>query len=104
MHRCQFLRLPTAAGLLAGPSILPRLLVGLGLWIGFPTSVAYQDMMSLVSGLESGADEHKRQERQSDEDRCSVGPVDNGESVGERRRKLGDPGISYRRLSGRAGA
>ena len=55
MHRCQFLRLPTAAGLLAGPSILPRLLVGLGLWIGFPTSVAYQDMMSLVSGLESGA-------------------------------------------------
>ena len=55
MHRCQFLRLPTAAGLLAGASILPRLLVGLGLWIGFPTSVAYQDMMSLVSGLESGA-------------------------------------------------
>ena len=54
MHRCQFLRLPTAAGLLAGPSLLPRLLVGLGLWIGFPTAVAYQDMTSLVSGVDSG--------------------------------------------------
>lgn len=34
-------------------SYLPPLIVGLGIWIGFPTVSAYQDMTSMVSGLES---------------------------------------------------
>lgn len=37
-------------------SFLPPLVIGLGIWIGFPTTVAYQDMASLISGAEaSGA-------------------------------------------------
>lgn len=36
-------------------SILSALVVGLGIWIGFPTVAAYQDMQSFVSGSESGA-------------------------------------------------
>jgi spore germination cell wall hydrolase CwlJ-like protein len=37
-------------------SFLPPLVIGLGIWIGFPTVAAYQDMRSLVSGAEaSGA-------------------------------------------------
>nr|WP_268931046.1 MULTISPECIES: cell wall hydrolase [unclassified Mesorhizobium] len=32
---------------------LPPFVIGLGIWIGFPTIVAYQDMTSLVSGLEA---------------------------------------------------
>ena len=31
----------------------PSLIVGLGFWIGFPTQAAYQDITSLVSGVES---------------------------------------------------
>lgn len=36
-------------------SFLPPALVGLGIWIGFPTVTAYQDMTSLVLGLEAPA-------------------------------------------------
>jgi spore germination cell wall hydrolase CwlJ-like protein len=34
-------------------SFLSPLIVGLGIWIGFPTASAYQDMASLVSGIEA---------------------------------------------------
>lgn len=34
-------------------SFLSPLIIGLGIWIGFPTVAAYQDMASLVSGSES---------------------------------------------------
>lgn len=43
-------RLQCASRAIAAPAV-----VGLGLWIGFPTTAAYQDMASLVSGAESGA-------------------------------------------------
>ena len=33
-------------------SFLSPFIVGLGIWIGFPTVAAYQDMASLVSGVE----------------------------------------------------
>jgi spore germination cell wall hydrolase CwlJ-like protein len=37
-------------------SLLPPFVIGLGIWIGFPTASAYQDMRSLVAGSEiSGA-------------------------------------------------
>lgn len=37
-------------------SFLPSVVVGLGIWIGFPTVAAFQDMQSMVSGIEgSGA-------------------------------------------------
>jgi spore germination cell wall hydrolase CwlJ-like protein len=37
-------------------SFFPSIVLGLGIWIGFPTVAAFQDMQSLVSGLEaSGA-------------------------------------------------
>ena len=35
-----------------GRSFLPVIIVGLGIWIGFPTVAAFQDMQSLVSGSE----------------------------------------------------
>jgi spore germination cell wall hydrolase CwlJ-like protein len=34
-------------------SFLPCIVVGLGIWLGFPTVTAYQDMRSLVSGVET---------------------------------------------------
>jgi len=34
-------------------SFLSPVVVGLGIWVGFPTVTAYQDMTSLVSGLEA---------------------------------------------------
>lgn len=34
-------------------SLLSPLVLGLGIWIGFPTMAAYQDMASMVSGIES---------------------------------------------------
>lgn len=52
MHRRLLKRLVSAA-IERKPSFLPSFVVGLGLWVGFPTAVAYQDMASLVSGLES---------------------------------------------------
>jgi spore germination cell wall hydrolase CwlJ-like protein len=35
-------------------SFLSPIIIGLGIWIGFPTVAAYQDMASLVSGIERG--------------------------------------------------
>jgi len=34
-------------------ALLPPALIGLGLWIGFPTTAAYQDMASMVTGSET---------------------------------------------------
>jgi spore germination cell wall hydrolase CwlJ-like protein len=34
-------------------SFLPPLVIGLGIWVGFPTTTALQDMRSLVSGVEA---------------------------------------------------
>jgi spore germination cell wall hydrolase CwlJ-like protein len=34
-------------------SLISPLVVGLGIWIGFPTVAAYQDMASMVSGIEA---------------------------------------------------
>ncbi|RUW68889.1 cell wall hydrolase, partial [Mesorhizobium sp. M1E.F.Ca.ET.063.01.1.1] len=52
MHRRVLKRL-VAAAVANRPSFLPPLVLGLGFWVGFPSVVAYQDMASLVSGLES---------------------------------------------------
>jgi spore germination cell wall hydrolase CwlJ-like protein len=45
-------RLVAAAGEKKRSFVSP-FIIGLGIWIGFPTVAAYQDMTSLVSGLES---------------------------------------------------
>ncbi|TIM43808.1 MAG: cell wall hydrolase, partial [Mesorhizobium sp.] len=34
-------------------SLLSPLVIGLGIWVGFPNVIAYQDMTSLVSGLKA---------------------------------------------------
>lgn len=52
MHRRLVLR-PALAARVKKPSFLPSLIVGLGIWIGFPTVSAYQDMASMVSGTET---------------------------------------------------
>ncbi|ESX18280.1 MULTISPECIES: cell wall hydrolase [unclassified Mesorhizobium] len=52
MHRRVLKRLAAAAGE-KKRSFVPPLVIGLGIWIGFPTVVAYQDMGSLISGLEA---------------------------------------------------
>ncbi|RWG65684.1 MAG: hypothetical protein EOQ68_33050, partial [Mesorhizobium sp.] len=52
MHRRVLTRL-VAAAVANKRSFLPPLVLGLGFWVGFPSVVAYQDMASLVSGLES---------------------------------------------------
>ncbi|MER9682287.1 cell wall hydrolase [Mesorhizobium sp. M0184] len=52
MHRRVLTRLIAAAGE-KKRSFLSPLVIGLGIWIGFPTVAAYQDMTSLVSGLEA---------------------------------------------------
>ncbi|MBZ9674214.1 cell wall hydrolase [Mesorhizobium sp. ES1-1] len=54
MHRRVLKRLVAAAGE-KRRGFLPPLVIGLGLWIGFPTVAAYQDMTSLVSGLEASS-------------------------------------------------
>ncbi len=36
-------------------SLLSPLVVGVGIWIGFPTVAAYQDMASMVSGIEASS-------------------------------------------------
>ncbi|TPN40927.1 cell wall hydrolase [Mesorhizobium sp. B2-3-3] len=51
MHRRVLKRLVAAAG--EKRSFVSPLIIGLGIWIGFPTVAAYQDMTSLVSGLEA---------------------------------------------------
>ena len=35
-------------------SLVTPLMLGFGLWLGFPTVVAYQDMASLISGIDAG--------------------------------------------------
>lgn len=52
MHRRVLKRLVAAAGEKKRGFVSP-FIIGLGIWIGFPTVAAYQDMTSLVSGLES---------------------------------------------------
>ncbi len=52
MHRRRPKR-PKAAAVEQKRSLLAPFVLGLGIWIGFPTAAAYQDMTSLVSGLES---------------------------------------------------
>ncbi|QKD04898.1 cell wall hydrolase [Mesorhizobium loti] len=52
MHRRVLKRLVAAAGE-KKRSLVSPFIIGLGIWIGFPTVAAYQDMTSLVSGLES---------------------------------------------------
>ncbi|MGP2491357.1 cell wall hydrolase [Mesorhizobium sp. PUT5] len=52
MHRRRPKR-PRAAAVQERRSRLAPLLLGLGIWVGFPTVAAYQDMTSLVSGLEA---------------------------------------------------
>lgn len=54
MHRRVLKRLVAAAGE-RRRGVLPPLVIGLGIWIGFPTVAAYQDMTSLVSGLEASS-------------------------------------------------
>jgi len=52
VHRRVLKRLVAAAGEKKRNFVSP-FIIGLGIWIGFPTVAAYQDMTSLVSGLES---------------------------------------------------
>ncbi|OQM75566.1 cell wall hydrolase [Manganibacter manganicus] len=52
MHR-RFVERLRAAADGRSRSLLSPLVVGLGIWVGFPSATAYQDMTSLVSGLES---------------------------------------------------
>ncbi|TIU79656.1 MAG: cell wall hydrolase, partial [Mesorhizobium sp.] len=52
MHRRVSMRL-AAAAVAKRRSFLSPLVLGLGMWIGFPSVVAYQDMTSLITGLES---------------------------------------------------
>jgi spore germination cell wall hydrolase CwlJ-like protein len=52
VHRRVVKRLIAAAGE-KKRSFLSPFIVGLGIWVGFPTVVAYQDMTGLVSGLEA---------------------------------------------------
>ncbi|MBZ9981845.1 MULTISPECIES: cell wall hydrolase [unclassified Mesorhizobium] len=52
MHRRVLTRLVAVAGEKKRSLVAP-FIVGLGIWIGFPTVSAYQDMTSLVSGLEA---------------------------------------------------
>ncbi|MET3520758.1 cell wall hydrolase [Mesorhizobium abyssinicae] len=52
MHRRVLKRLVAAAGE-RKRSFLSPFVIGLGIWVGFPSVVAYQDMTSLVSGLET---------------------------------------------------
>ncbi|MCA0029838.1 cell wall hydrolase [Mesorhizobium sp. B263B2A] len=52
MHRRLLKRLAAVAGE-RKRSLVSPFIIGLGIWIGFPTLAAYQDMTSLVSGLEA---------------------------------------------------
>ncbi len=42
------------SAVLSKQSFLSPLLLGLGIWLGFPTGAAYQDMASMISGVEGG--------------------------------------------------
>ena len=52
VHRRVLTRLVAVAGE-KKRSFLSPFIIGLAIWVGFPTVVAYQDMASLVSGLET---------------------------------------------------
>ncbi|TJW34496.1 MAG: cell wall hydrolase, partial [Mesorhizobium sp.] len=52
MHRRVLKRLVAFAGE-KRRSFLSPLVIGLGIWVGFPNVIAYQDMASLVSGLKA---------------------------------------------------
>ncbi|TIL69966.1 cell wall hydrolase [Mesorhizobium sp.] len=52
MHRRVLKRLVAFAGE-KRRSFLSPLVIGLGIWVGFPNVIAYQDMTSLVSGLKA---------------------------------------------------
>lgn len=52
MHRRLLKRLAAAVAGEKKNSLLSPCILGLAIWIGFPTVAAYQDMTSLVSGLE----------------------------------------------------
>jgi spore germination cell wall hydrolase CwlJ-like protein len=54
VHRRVLKRLVAAAGE-RKRGFLGPLVIGFGIWIGFPTVAAYQDMTSLVSGLEASS-------------------------------------------------
>ena len=49
VSRRYYAAVPTKSPLLA------PLVIGLGIWIGFPTVAAYQDMASMVSGTEANS-------------------------------------------------
>lgn len=53
MHRRLVKRLLAAAAGEKKRSLLAPCIIGLGIWIGFPTMTGYQDMTSLISGLET---------------------------------------------------
>ncbi|PWJ85476.1 spore germination cell wall hydrolase CwlJ-like protein [Pseudaminobacter salicylatoxidans] len=53
MHR-RLSTLQLAVASLKKRAFVPPLVIGLGIWIGFPTVTAYQDMRSLISGVEMG--------------------------------------------------
>ncbi|KQZ12652.1 MULTISPECIES: cell wall hydrolase [unclassified Mesorhizobium] len=53
MHRRLVKRLFAAAAGEKKRSLLAPCVLGLGIWIGFPTMTGYQDMTSLISGLEN---------------------------------------------------
>ena len=55
VHRRLSKRLSAAAAGEKKHSLLSPVVVGLGIFLGFPTVGAYQDMTSLVSGLEAQA-------------------------------------------------
>jgi spore germination cell wall hydrolase CwlJ-like protein len=44
-----------AAAIQSKRSFLPPFIIGLGIWIGFPTPAAFQDMGSLISGTETAS-------------------------------------------------
>jgi spore germination cell wall hydrolase CwlJ-like protein len=52
VHRRFVTRLRAAAASQSRSSLLSSLVIGFGIWIGFPTVAAYQDMASMVSGAE----------------------------------------------------
>ncbi|WP_394890708.1 cell wall hydrolase [Mesorhizobium sp. AaZ16] len=52
MHR-RLVMQRLAAAIQSKRSFLPPFIIGLGIWIGFPTPAAFQDMRSLVSGAEA---------------------------------------------------
>ena len=57
-------------------SFLSPAIIGLGIWIGFPTVAAYQDMASLVSGVEG------QRAQAGEDDVLELAPVREGRTRG----------------------